>query len=119
MGGSSKSDSSSTSTQETTTTNASVTGAAGDVVQGQQVTINQELPDQAVDVFTQLVGLSTNALKLVEGTGKIAIDSITQTSQKAAQPDLSVIEGYQDQVKYAIIGIAVVFIAGSLFKGKK
>lgn len=108
MGGG-KSSSSSATSSETNTSSATSTGVVGDVLQGQNITVNQELPDQAVDVFKQLVALNEKTIDLAAAAGNKAIETVTQTAQQAAQPDVTLIKDYQKQVVYAIIGAVVVY----------
>lgn len=120
MGG--KSSSSNKSSQETNSQSAS--GVVGDVVQGQSVTINQELPDNAVDVFKQLVGLVGQSLDLVEEAGGAALESsqsaiekVSDRTTQATQPDLSLSLASIKNMPI-IAGLAAV-VAGIYFWRKK
>jgi len=107
-GGKSSSSSTTQSVQETTSSTATSTGVVGDVIQGQMITYTENLPDNVVDVFKQLVGLSTASLDLTGAAGKAAIDA----AGKAAQPDLSALETVQKtsqkQLLYVVAGAAVI-----------
>jgi hypothetical protein len=114
-GGKSSSDSSSQTSTQTSTGTA--TGTVGDVVQGQQITINQDLPDAAVDVFKQLVALSGQAIEIAAVAGGKALDSNAALAQATKAPDVTLAQGYQKQVLYGIGAIAVVAVV--VFLGKK
>lgn len=111
-----KSSSSSNTTTENTTSSATSTGVVGDVLQGQYITVTEELPDAAVDVFKQLVDLVGQSIDVAAAAGEKAIDTTTGFAEKAAQPDLSAITGYQKQVYWIIGAIAVVGIAFAMRK---
>lgn len=110
-----KSSSSSNSTSTTNTSSATSTGVVGNVLQGQDITVNQELPDQAVEVFKQLVDLNAKTLDIAAAAGNKAIDKVTDTAQQAAQPDVELIQGYQKQVIYAIIGAVATVVISKVF----
>lgn len=115
MGG--KSSSSSSSSNSTTTTTGSATGTVGDVFQGESITITENLPDNAVDVFRQLVELAGQAIDVGANAAGAALESNQQLAQAAKQPDLTIIEGYQKQVYYAIGAVALI-AAYLLFRKK-
>lgn len=106
MGG--KSSSSADSTQTTTTSTATSTGTVGDVVQGQTININQEVPSEVVDIFSQLVDLAKGAGQLAGDFSQQALESNKELAQAAKQPDLTLIQGYQKQVYYAIGAVGLV-----------
>lgn len=120
-GGKSSSSTSSSSSKVTTTSSATATANVAPVIQGQTITVNQDLPDAAVDVFKQLVALSGKAVDVAAGAGKTAIEALA-ANQKASlestqnlaqatkQPDLTVVAGYQKQVYYAIGAVALVAV---------
>lgn len=120
MGG--KSSSKNQSSQETNSQSAS--GVVGDVVQGQAVTINQELPDNAVDVFKQLVGLVGQSLDFARDAGEAALDSsqnaiekVSDRTTQATQPDLSL--SLASIKNMPIIAGIVAAVAGIYFWRKK
>lgn len=115
MGGG-KSSSESNTSSTTNTSSATTTGNTGQVLQGQNINVNQELPDQAVEVFKQLIDLNTKTIDLAAAAGNKAIESVTTTSQQAAQPDVTLIKDYQKQVIYAIIGAVVVYTVNKVIK---
>lgn len=80
MGGKSSSSSSTETSTENVTSTASATGSAGDVVQGQTITINQDLPDEAVNVFKQLVDAQNNAIGLAEKAGALAATTLARAN---------------------------------------
>lgn len=107
-GGKSSSSSTTQSVQETTSSTATSTGVVGDVIQGQMITYTENLPDNVVDVFEKLVGLSTASLDLTGRAGQAAIDA----AGKASQPDLSALETVQStsskQLLYIVAGAAAI-----------
>lgn len=116
MGGG-KSSSSSSTASETTTTTGSATGVVGDVFQGETIAIHQELPDAAVDVFSQLIDLAGQSIGLAGAAGEKAINTASEAAKTAAQPDVALLQGYQKQVYYAIGAVAVVAVV--IFLGRK
>lgn len=120
MGGG-KSSSSTSSSQETytqtTSTSSTATGIVGDLFQGQTISITENLPENAVEVFKSLVALSSGAIDIAAQAGGRALD----TAEKASQPDLSALETVQEtsnkQLRYIVIG-AVIISAALLFARK-
>lgn len=106
-----KSSSSTSATNETTTSTATSTGTVGDVVQGQTISITQEFPDQAVEVFKQLVEFATGAGQAAVDVVKKSNETVAAVTGKAAQPDLSVIESSQRTLYYVLGAVAVAFVA--------
>jgi cell wall-associated NlpC family hydrolase len=111
-----KSESSTASTQSTETTTGSATGTVGDVLQGQTINLNNELSDNALDAYKQLAAITQQSLSMANATGSKAADLIAAVTSTAAQPDVSLIAGYQKQI-YWILGAVVVVVA--LFKWSK
>lgn len=108
--------SSSSSEQTSSQTTATATGTAGDVFQGQTFTINNELPETVVNLFGKLIDLTSQTVEGAGAIGNKAIDTVTQTAQQAAQPDLELVKGYQKQVYYAIAGAVAIFAAIYVFR---
>lgn len=108
MGGKSSSSTATTTSNTTTNTSGSATGVVGDVLQGESITINENVPDNVIDIFKQLVALSENTINLAAEAGGKAIDTISSVTTTAAQPDVALVQGYQKQVYYAIGAIAIV-----------
>lgn len=107
MGGG-KSSSSNQSTQETVSSNAN--GVVGDVYQGKDITINQELPDAAVEVFKQLVSLTGQSLDLAEAAGTVALEKVGDRTQAATQPDLTLAQASMKNVPYIVGAVALVAV---------
>lgn len=107
-GGKSSSSSNTSSSQETTTSTATSTGVVGDVIQGQMITYTENLPDNAVKVFEDLVAFAQGSLGLTERAGQAAIDA----AAKSAQPDLAALETVQKtsqkQLLYIVAGAAAI-----------
>lgn len=119
MGGKSSSSSSSTSTSSTTTTTGSATGTVGDVFQGETISYSDYFPQDVADAFDKLIGLSEKSIDAALSTGQKAFDVTAQFGEKAASPDLTVVQGYQKQVYYIIGALAVVGLGYAIFRGKK
>lgn len=107
-GGKSESSSQANQTSITETASATATGTVGDVVQGTEVTIHNELPDSVVNVFEQLVALSGNAIDTAASAGQKALDATNYLAQTTKQPDVTLIQGYQKQVYYLIGAVGIV-----------
>lgn len=116
MGGG-KSSSSSNTTTETTTTTAGATGTVGDVLQGQNITVTDNLPDGAIKVFEQIVDLAELAIDKAGIAGEKAIDTVQESLQQAAQPDVEILKGSQKQIMVAF-GVAGLIAAVFLFRKK-
>ena len=117
MGGGSSSSSSATETTTNTSTATASGVVSGDVLQGQNIQVTNELSDEAVEVFRQLVGFANNAINLAAEAGSLAISTTQESLQQAAQPDVELIQGFQKQVIVAAVVIGVVFTV--IFFGKK
>lgn len=124
MGGSSKS--SSTSTTENTTSTATSTGVVGDVLQGQNITVNDYLSEDVADVFKQLTAIVGQSLDIVSGAGELIKETndsaLTQTQEfakQAIQPDLTVLSQGQKTLIYAIFAFGAVAGIYFLTKGRK
>ena len=117
MGGG-KSSSSSESNTQTTTSTATATGVVGDLVQGQLITINEQLPDAAVDVFNQLVNLAGQALQQTSDVTEGAANLVSDAAKTAAQPDVALIQGYQKQVYYIVGAVALAVATIFIFRRK-
>lgn len=115
-GGKSSSSTNTTTTQETTTSSAAATGTVGDVLQGQYVTIQNELPDSVANVFGQLIKLAGQSIDTAAAAGGKAIDATNAYAEKAAQPDLTLVENYQKQVYYIIGAVAAIATAYFIFR---
>jgi len=105
MGGKSSSSSSAQTTTQTTTATAS--GTVGDVLQGQHIVINQDLPDTVAQVFKQLVGLTEYTIGVASDAGQKAISAVEENASKASQPDLETLSQSQKTAQLAIAGAAV------------
>lgn len=110
-----KSAQSSDTTSTTQTTSATATGTVGQVLQGQDIIINQNLPDGVIAVFKELTGLTGKAIDTAASAGQKALESTNSLAQATKQPDLTLIQGYQKQVYYAI-GAAAIITLLILFK---
>lgn len=112
MGGG-KSSSSSNSTTENTTSTATSTGVIGDVLQGQNITVNDYLSEDVGEVFKQLTALVGQSLDIVTGAGEIvsqntenALKNTQEFAKQAIQPDLTVLSQGQKTLVYAIFAFA-------------
>ena len=117
MGGG-KSSSSADSTNQTTTSSASTTGNTGSVLQGQNITINDQLPQSAVDVFKSLVGFADDALSVAAQAGQKALDSTNSLATATKQPDVALAQGYQKQIYYVIFGAVAIVAVMTIFRKK-
>lgn len=116
MGGKSSSSNSTASTQTTTTTTGSATGTVGSVYQGQTVNITDQFPQQAVDVFHELIQLSGQAIDIAAQAGDKALTATNQLATSVKQPDIAVTQGYQKTARYAVIAAGVAGVAFLLRK---
>lgn len=121
MGG--KSSSSSSSSTENTTSTATSTGVVGDVLQGQNITVNDYLSEDVSDVFKQLTSLVGQSLELVGGAGDIIADANKEAllntqefAKQAVQPDLAVLTQGQKTIGYSILAIAGVIAIYFVFR---
>lgn len=109
MGGG-KSSSSADSTNVTTTTTGTSTGNLGYVVQGETINIDQNVSDQVVEVFNQLVGLASKSIDLSTEAGKAALQSTQNFATKVVQPDVAVVESSQKQNYYVVGAVAAAIV---------
>lgn len=117
MGGKSSSSNDTASNQTTTTTTGSATGTVGSVYQGQTVNVTDQLPQEAVTVFKDLINLTGNAIQIAAEAGGAALKSNADLTTVIKQPDVALAQGGQKNTQYAIIAAAVVGVA--LFMGRK
>lgn len=109
MGGSSKSSESSSQSTETVSPNA--TGTVGDVIQANgAITITDNMPEGAVDVFKQLVSLAGQSLDTARQAGGAALQYMNENSKATQQPDVSLVESSNKTMMYlalALVGVAI------------
>lgn len=103
-----KSSSSNESKQETVSSSA--TGVAGDVFQGKEITINQELPDSVENIVSELLGIVGQSLDLTAAAGAAAIEKVSDRTQAATQPDLTLAQSSVKNIPYIIGAVALVAV---------